>query len=263
MTDIDLIHKYIHSLKRRSLAENTLSKRSRSLKLFAEEVGLNADREAVEEWLDRRELSAKSRACWLSTLHCFYAWAIGAGHLKEDPTARIRPPKLRRRLPRPVTDKELTRLLDGANSKQRAMILLASLAGLRCCELASLRTEDVLLSEGLLRVVGKGDRERVIPMHQDIAAALQRLPAPSNGLVFGGMNANAVSHALGGHIHKMGITGGGHRLRHTFASNLYRSSRDLRMVQDVLGHESPQTTAIYCAFSPEAASTAIRALKVG
>lgn len=263
MTDIDLIHKYIHSLKRRSLAENTLSKRSRSLKLFAEEVGLNADREAVEEWLDRRELSAKSRACWLSTLHCFYAWAIGAGHLKEDPTARIRPPKLRRRLPRPVTDKELTRLLDGANSKQRAMILLASLAGLRCCEIASLRVEDVLLSEGLLRVVGKGDRERAIPAHPDVLKALARLPQPSGEFVFGQMSAGAVSHAIGGLMHKLGILGGAHRLRHWNATRLYAQTHDLRLVQECLGHASPATTAIYAGWDQAAARVAVRALKVG
>jgi len=262
MTDTDLIFKYLHSLKRRNLAENTLDKRGRSLKLFAAEVGFAADRDAIETWLDRRDLVAKSRAWWLSTLHCFYVWAIGAGHLKDDPTARIRAPKLRRRLPRPVTDKELTRLLDGATSKLRAMILLASLAGLRCCEIGSLRVEDVLVGEGLLRVVGKGDRERAIPAHPEVLKALARLPEPSGEFVFGGMSAGAVSHAIGGLMHKLEIAGGAHRLRHYFATAVYRKGLDLRLTQELMGHASPATTAVYALADMHRASSIVGSLRV-
>jgi len=263
MKDTDLVRKWTRAQERRGLAVLTIDKRRRSLLMFAEQVGFDCTREQVEDWLDGRELSSKSRAVWLSHLGCFFRWAQGEGLLSSDPTARIRPPKLRRRLPRPVTDKELTRLLDGANSKQRAMILLASLAGLRCCEVASLRVEDVLLTEGLLRVVGKGNRERAIPAHPDVLAALARLPEPSGEFVFGGMSAGAVSHAIGGLMHKLGILGGAHRLRHWSATRLYAQTHDLRLVQEVLGHASPATTAIYAGWDQMAARTAIRALKAG
>lgn len=262
MKPADLVRKYVRAQERRGLSLNTIDKRRRSLLMFAEQVGFDADRDAIEDWLDSRELAPKSRAVWLSHLGCFFRWAVGEGLLPADPTARIRAPKLRRRLPRPVTDKELTRLLDGATSKLRAMILLASLAGLRCCEIGSLRVEDVLVGEGLLRVVGKGDRERAIPAHPEVLKALARLPEPSGEFVFGGMSAGAVSHAIGGLMHKLEIAGGAHRLRHYFATAVYRKGLDLRLTQELMGHASPATTAVYALADMHRASGIVGSLRV-
>jgi site-specific recombinase XerD len=257
-----LVHKWVRAQQRRGLAELTIDKRRRSLLMFAEQVGFDCTRDQIEDWLDGRKLSSKSRAVWISHLGCFFRWALSESLLPTDPTARIKPPKLRRRLPRPVTDKELTRLLEGANSRQRAMILLASLGGLRCCELSSLRVEDVL-PEGLVRVVGKGDRERAIPLHPDAAKALAALPEASGDLVFGGASPGAVSHEIGRLMHKLDIAGGAHRLRHWNATRLYAQTHDLRLVQECLGHASPATTAIYAGWDQAAARVAVRALKVG
>ena len=256
----DLIDQYARHQKRRGLSPNTIDKRSRSLSLFDTEVGLaSATREDVEDWLDGRLLAAKSRSVSISHLACFYAWASAEGHLEHDPTARIQPPKLRRRLPRPVTDKELERLLAGTGPKLRAMLLLASLAGLRCCEIAGLEADDVMVAEGLVRVIGKGDKERVLPLHPDVAKALRALPLPAEGSVFS-MSAGAVSHAIGGHIHSLGIQGGAHRLRHWHATRLYALTHDLRLVQELLGHASPATTAIYAGWDQAAARSAVRSL---
>ena len=143
----------------------------------------------------------------------------------------------------------MTRLLDGATSKLRAMILLASLAGLRCCEVASLRVEDVLVGEGLLRVVGKGDRERAIPAHPEVLKALAALPEPSGEFVFG-MSAGAVSHAIGGLMHKLGIRGGAHRLRHWNATRLHAQDPRPTSGPRVPRAQRPATTAIYAGSAP-------------
>jgi len=258
----DLIHRYVRAMTRRGLSPNTIDKRRRSLLMFAEQVGFDATREQIEDWLDQRGLAPKSRAVWISHLGVFYRWAVSEGLLPSDPTSRIRAPKLRRRLPRPVTDKELTKLLASAAPRTRAMLLLASLAGLRCCEIATLKVDDVL-AEGLLRVVGKGDKERVIPTHPEVTKALAALPMPSEGPVFGQTTAGAVSHALGEYIHGLGVAGGAHRLRHWMATRVYAETHDLRLVQELLGHASPATTAIYAGWDQAAARTAVRALKVG
>ena len=255
-----MIDAYVRSMRRRGLATNTIDKRARNLTLFAQEVGLDTNRDAIEDWLDSRGLSSKSRALWLSTLHCFYTWAIFEGLMTEDPTARIKAPRTRRRLPRPVTDAELKSVLKGTNPRLRAMLLLASLAGLRCCEIAALAREDIL-PDGLLRVLGKGNKERVLPLHPDISAALEALPMPSQGSLFG-TTAGAVSKALGDHMHGVGVAGGAHRLRHHFATAVYRSSLDIRLTQELLGHASVATTSIYASADMRKAAGVVGALKI-
>lgn len=261
---MDLIALYGQSQTRRGLSPATVEKRNRYLRLFASEAGLDSDREGVESWLDRYD-SAKSRATVLSHLHSFFQWGCDENHFTADPTAKIRAPKLGRRLPRPLADDELGKLLANATPKVRAMLLLGCLGGLRRAEIAGLTREDVLEFQGLLRVLGKGNKERLVPLHDDVREALELLPMPKSGPIFrqrGGarMKPDDVGHAVGDFIHSLEMSGGSHRCRHTFASAALRACHNIRTVQELMGHEDIRSTAIYSAYDQQAGREAVAAL---
>jgi site-specific recombinase XerD len=153
--------------KRRGLSAETLRVRRIVLRDFAAWLRgsdiLTATRADVNAWLDAKSLTARSRSKYLSHLHCFYDFAIAEGMSDSDPTAQITRPKNRRLLPRPVGDNDLAFVLKTAPTKERAMLSLAAFAGLRCMEIAALRTEDVLVDRSppmLVVADGKGGRQR-------------------------------------------------------------------------------------------------------
>ena len=264
----DPIADYVRSMRRRSLAKATIDKRERSLRLFESEVGLAATREQVEDWLDSRDLCAKSRSVWLSHLHTFYAFCLAEGLADADPTAKIRPPKLRRGLPRPISDGDLARALEAASPLLRLWLLLGAYEGLRACEIAGLAREDLMASEGLLRVVhAKGGHERVVPLHPDVLAAVEALALPARGALFRNrysarVTPGSVSHQLGDLLRGLGIESTPHSTRHRFASQVYQSSLDLRLTQELMGHASPATTSIYAAADMRKAAAVVGGLKV-
>ena len=170
----DLIDGFALDQQRRNLSPTTIDKRTRCLRLYAREAGLEANREALQTFLDGRGLSPKSRSVWLSHLASFYRWGVSEGHFSEDPTTGIRAPKVPRKLPRPMPAHELAKALESATALQQAWLLLGALGGLRCKEIAGLRREDILESDGLIRVVEtKGGTERMTPLHPKVLAALK------------------------------------------------------------------------------------------
>jgi integrase/recombinase XerC len=262
----DLIELYRLHMRRRGLSPATIDKRSRCLALFDAEVGLNCTTEQVEAWLDGRSLTAKSRSVWLSHLACFYDWANSRGRLKASPVKDIDRPRLHRQLPRPMSHADITKALKGAPPTMRLWLLLASLEGLRCMEIAGLRRSDIL-PDGQLRIRGKGGHERLVPIHPEVAQAMEEVKMSARGPLFRGvkgtqLNAGDISHHIGRHLRERGLKGGAHQLRHSFATSLYQSTKDLRLTQEMLGHSSPTTTAIYCAPNLDAARAAVSALKV-
>lgn len=264
----DLIAGYRRDMERRGLAHATVDKRVRCLRLFQGDSGFATTKEELEAWLDGRGLVAKSRSVWLSHLSCFYQWAVDEGHLEIDPTARIQRPKLRRKLPRPIPDKDLRKALANADPRMRCWLLLGALAGLRCQEIAGLTVEDVMEEDGILRVVeAKGGTERMVPIHGDIVEALRALPMPARGPVFRGIRgrvtAGDVSHKTGDYLHGLGITSTPHALRHWYATEVYRSTLDLRLTQELMGHKSVTSTEIYARADMQKAGVAVRALRIG
>jgi integrase/recombinase XerC len=193
----------------------------------------------------------QTRNWHLYVLRSFYKWAIEYGHLEKDPTAFMRLGHCPRPLPRPIPDKELLAALDQADDRMQCWLLLGCLQGLRCQEIAGLTREDVLEENMMLRIVhGKGGRERQLALHPDVLDALERYGMPARGPIFlradgWRYTANYVSHVVSTHLHDAGSDSTAHTLRHWFASKAYSSSRDLRLVQELLGHSSPTTTAVY------------------
>jgi site-specific recombinase XerD len=260
---MDAIAGFTLDQRRRGLAINTTRARERALRLFERDLGLDATREQIEDWLDGRNLCAKSRAVMLSHLGCFYTWRGG-----ENPVAQIRPPKLHRGLPRPIPDKDLTRALAKATPLLRAWLLLGALEGLRCQEIAGLAREDLSESEGLLRVVeAKGGNERMVPLHAKVLEALKAYGMPERGPLFLNrfhqrVSPGDVSHQLGDYLRSLGIASTPHSLRHAFATAVYRSSLDLLLTQSLLGHRSPTSTVVYASADMGKAAGIVGAISV-
>lgn len=263
-----LIAAHLLHMRRRNLAHSTIDVRRRRLERFNAFAPLNsADSSDVERFLDSRQLGAKSTYDWLSHLSSFYRWAIDHGHLACDPTARVPRPRLRRNLPRPIDTGDLQVALEMATPEMRAWLSLMAFAGLRCVEVARLEVDSILWADKLLRVEGKGDRERLVPMHDEIARVLRSLHLPNRGRVFrrprgGGYPAAQISREVSLYFTSLGMPETAHQLRHWFGTSIYRASRDLRVAQELLGHASPTTTAIYAEWSREEGRQAIDRLEL-
>lgn len=248
--------------RRRGLMASTMRRRHSSLILFAEWLNadlLTATEDHIERFLDTRkerhgdgQAGSRTRYRWLSDLHMFYTWAVRTGQEgATDPTLNIDRPKLRRLLPRPISDGNLSVALALADRRMRAMLLCAHLGGARCGDIAHLTREDVLDAAAPPVIVwhGKGDKDRVVPLHPDLAAALLSLPMPGSGAVFRHlglpMTPMRVSKETNEFLHSHGITDTMHSLRHWAGTHFLAATGNLRATQEFLGHESPETTAIY------------------
>lgn len=273
----DLLAGWNADQRRRGLMPRTIERRADMVARFtrwaggAEHLG-DMTAEDVDEFLDSRRtrdgqpIGSRTRYCYLSCLGCFYGWAVRYGHLDTNPATDIDRPKLRRTLPRPIADADLAHALACSTGQHKLWLLLAAYAGLRCAEIAGLHRDDILHDLDMLRVLGKGAKERLVPMHPLIAEAFATWPMPrTNRTVFtrpsGGRWTDAGLSAAGSdHLHDLGIDATLHQLRHWFGTRTLRQCGNIRTVQELMGHASPTTTAIYTAFCNEDGRAAVLAL---
>lgn len=260
---------YIRHLQRRHLATSTIDRYSTDLTAFRRWLDGRPVTEVatddIERFLDARKLGARARYRWLSELSGFYRWLVDEGHAANDPTARISRPHVGRTIPRPISDDDLARALDVAEPTMRAWLALAAYAGLRCIEIARLQGEDY--HGGRLRVLGKGSKERIVPVHPFLADVLRRSPAQGRGPMWRRSNgqpvsASQVSHDVAGFLSAIGVNATAHSLRHWAGTNAYAATRDLRAVGDFLGHAHTDTTAGYTALVPGSVDEAVDGLPV-
>jgi integrase len=193
----------------------------------------------------------------------YLRWLVLAGLREEDPTAvLVRPQHLNDRLPRPLADADVAHAMATAGQPERAWIALAAFCGLRCCEIAPLAVEDIV--EGtvpFLRIIGKGGRQRIVPLPVSVLAELRDAGMPRRGHIFtrmdgqpGPPSATRVSERLAKCLREAGVNGTGHQLRHRFGSALYAATKDPYLVAEVMGHRSTETTKGYVAINPSAAA---------
>lgn len=249
----DVVAAWCAQMRRRGLSAGTIEARRRLLRRWWDHVDdvWSVDHLALEDWIDSLGMrAASSRYAVVSHLHAFYRWAMRAGITTNDPTLMVERPKLQQRLPRPIHPTDLALALFTGDAQMRAAIMLAATSGLRCCELARLRWDDV--HDGEARVLGKGSKERVVPVHPMTIDVLEQLDRTSV-FVFDGWQTRSLAHPglrasqlLNRHMRSLGISATAHSLRHYAGSEaLQASGGDLRAVQELLGHASPATTSLY------------------
>lgn len=219
-------------------------------------------RELVAQ-LHKGGLAGRSIARLLSAVRGLYAYLIREAVCQHDPAAGIRPPKGPRKLPKVLDVDRAQQLLDSpvaddfSSCRDHAILELLYSSGLRLSELVGLNIVDVDLAQGLVVVLGKGNKQRMLPVGSQAVAAVERWLAVRGQVkshdqaLFIGVRGRrmspqlvrervrlAGSRDLGQHLHP-------HMLRHSFASHILESSHDLRAVQELLGHADISTTQIY------------------
>lgn len=234
---------------------------------------LTATHEDVQTFLASRRLAARARYSYISTVHSFYRWLIREELADRDPTLRVDRPKLPKSLPRPISEPDLRRALAAADTRMTAWLCLVGYQGLRCAEVAGLQKRDLLLDHEppmLVVSAGKGQKQRLLPLNPRTHEALIACGLPRRGAVFTRLDRpgknlpirpRAVSDGISKFLRDLGIDATAHQGRHRFGTKFYAATKDLRLTQEMLGHASPQTAAIYVAFAPTDAVDAIRGLE--
>jgi integrase/recombinase XerD len=287
-------------LVQKGLAENTLSAYSADLKDFLsfllDRLGDNKPENVSSGGADllgtvteqmlflyivhvrRKGLGGRSLARHLSALRGFFAFAREEGVLEEDPARFLENPKLVRNLPEVLTRKEMEALLavpdlsDKLGFRDRTMLELLYASGLRVSELCSLRALDFDPQTNLLRVFGKGSKERFVPMHAQAAGFLQDyirhwrpLFAPKEPVLFLNRSGNGLSRVgvwklVQRYARMAGIhcAISPHTFRHSFATHLLEGGADLRSLQLLLGHADISATEIYTHVGQERATSVHR-----
>ncbi|MET0802098.1 MAG: site-specific tyrosine recombinase XerD [Actinomycetota bacterium] len=216
---------------------------------------------------DERPYRATSVARSLSSVKSFHRFLVRDGVTDSDPARDIAQPKLPRPLPHPLTVEEIGRLLDApdrqtpAGLRDRAILELLYGAGLRVSELTGLDVDDVDLEEGAVRVLGKGGKEREVPLgryaRESVAAYLTRarptlVTGSARGALFLNQRGGRLSRQSCDRMVRSAVRVAGidrhvslHTLRHSFATHLLEGGADVRVVQELLGHASVATTQIY------------------
>jgi len=205
----------------------------------------------------------------ISALHTYFGFLVAEGVLVDDPSDRLETPRRGRRLPDVLTSREMEALLEAPRVehplawRDRALVELGYGAGLRVSELCSLEVGDLLLGEGLVRVTGKGNKQRLVPIGRKLVGVLSVYLETTRARLDRGnprSRGRLLLNARGGPLSRVGAWGivrrlvrlagirkrvTPHTLRHSFATHLLEGGADLRAVQEMLGHADLSTTQIY------------------
>ncbi len=258
------------------LSKNTLAAYRQDLSDLAAwlygtgQPGLTA---ALPEQLSRyfserfRQIRATTANRRLSSMRRYYGWLLNQGLRSDDPCLLLKSAKRPARFPKAPIESQVEALLNApdtdtaAGLRDRAMLEMMYAAGLRVSELILLRSVDVSLNDGIVRVIGKGDKERLVPIGEEALSWLSRYLRESRGLLLSGKTSNALfvteramamtRQGFWKMIKRYGVKAGlqmslsPHTLRHAFATHLLNHGADLRVVQMLLGHADISTTQVY------------------
>lgn len=275
MTKRDPITTYREWMQVRRLSPPMISRRCATLRTAEAFTGkpiLRLTADDVTALVRRgrnRGLADSTIYVYAGHLRAFFEWARRNGLTRQNPVDSAAVPRRPRYLPRPIADGPLQLAIDTATPRTRVMLLLAFLGGLRACEVARLRREDILdrMDPPQMLIHGKGDKPRAVPLSDALLMELDRYGLPKRGPVIrrhdgqpGPVSVSVVCKDTNEHLHSLGIPDTFHSLRHAAATALYRETKDIRLVGDVLGHSSPSVTAIYAAWAREDAPAAMQRL---
>ncbi|AYC31991.1 site-specific tyrosine recombinase XerD [Pseudomonas cavernae] len=275
--DHPLIDRFLDALwLEKGLSEHTRAAYRSDLAHFngwLQERGLElpeAGREVILDhlaWRLSEGYVARSTARFLSGLRGFYRYLLREGLIVNDPTLQVDLPQIGRPLPKSLSEADVEALLaapelgEPIGLRDRAMLEVLYACGLRVTELVSLTLEQVNLRQGVLRVFGKGSKERLVPLGEEAMVWIERYMREARPFLLDGKPSDVLFPSLrGGQMtrqtfwhrikHQAGVAGIGkalspHTLRHAFATHLLNHGADLRVVQMLLGHSDLSTTQIY------------------
>lgn len=216
-----------------------------------------------------KTMTRSSLATYHSHIKAWFAWLVRVDYRTDDPCAKVKAPKVNKRLPRPVTNREFQAIFAvTVHRRTHMMLLLAAWQGLRVHEIAKIRGEDVNLLDRQLRVVGKGGVDAILTLDERVAAEAVRYPRkgywfPAHRGLDGHVNARSVSNILGDVFDRAGVDGGAHRLRHWYATTLLNGGvANIRDVQGMMRHASIQSTELYTAINTDRQKAAQAALSL-
>lgn len=254
----------------RAMSSNTVTSYCSDISHFLQTTGVEPDKVSPEDITSYLEtcaiVSKRTQARFLSAFRSFFGWLVLEGIITDNPCDSIDSPKLGRYLPSVLSVQEVLQILDSVDLstvqgiRDKAILEVLYGCGLRVSEAVGLKLSGLYFDEGLLRVTGKGNKERIVPLVGTIADALKDYlsvrPCPSDSasddIVFLNRFCRTLSRqsvfkmirkqALIAHVFKELSP---HTFRHSFATHLIENGADLRAVQEMLGHESITTTEIY------------------
>lgn len=243
-------------------AETTIADRRELLTRVASDLGLlhNVTGDQLSSWLGRPGWSAQTRSTYFGHLHGYFLWALRAGHIDTDPMLHLKRPRVPKRAPRPAREESYRRMLRHPDRRWRVATVLAGRAGLRASEIARARRQDIDADD--LRVLGKGGRVDVLPTHPDVWRMVSDLPPgplirTDNGRTY---TPGAISSAYKQAASWLDINLTLHPLRHLYATTLLRQGVNLRIVQQLMRHQSLATTEIYTEVTDQERRLAIHTL---
>ncbi|AEV32105.1 tyrosine recombinase XerD [Owenweeksia hongkongensis DSM 17368] len=261
----------------RGMSPNTIAAYKRDLKKLRENLEEEkpdplkiqlADLQGLITTLAEEGISAKSQARLISALRTFYKYLLFEDLITIDPTEMLESPKVGRKLPDFLSLKEVEKIIDAVDMskdeahRNRAIMETLYGCGLRVSELTNLRISDLFFKESIIRVTGKGDKERLVPInklaqkhigiYREEVRVHQTVARGHEDFVFLNRRGKQLTRAMIFHIVKTLTVSAGirksvspHTFRHSFATHLVEGGADLRAVQEMLGHESITTTEIY------------------
>jgi len=219
-------------------------------------------------WLNEKEISPRTQARTISGIKSFYKYLMVEGKVTSDPTSLLESPKIGRKLPDVLSIEEIDHLIDGVDldksegQRNKAMLETLYSCGLRVSELVSLKITNLYFDQGFIRVEGKGNKERLVPVSGKAVEEVERymsgyrkrlnVAKDSENILFLNRRGQKLSRVMvftiiKGLAKKTGLQKSisPHTFRHSFATHLINGGADLRAVQEMLGHESILTTEIY------------------
>lgn len=266
-----LLRDYRNYLKiERTMSRNTVASYCSDMEMFLAAVPVEVkdiSPSDIEDYLQGRTgISKRSQARILSSLRSFFSWLVIEGVITDNPCDKVDSPKLGRFLPDVLSVEEVSAILDSVDvstwqgKRDRAILEVLYGCGLRVSEAVELKISCLYFDEGFIRIIGKGNKERLVPAGEMAADAvneyLEHRPSPydakSDDLVFLNRFGRSLSRqSMFKMIKKQALIAdvrkeiSPHTFRHSFATHLVENGADLRLVQEMLGHESLTTTEIY------------------
>lgn len=252
----------------RAMSPNTVDSYLSDLQEFfsATEADPSAvDKDMIVDYLAGRDVTGRSQARMLSSFRSFFSWMQLSSMREDNPSESIDFPKLGKYLPTVLSVEEVEAIIDSVDSKStfgrrdRAILEVLYGCGLRVSEASDLRISDLFFAQEFIRVIGKGDKQRIVPIGESAMDAvteyLEERIEPAKGyedILFLNKNGKSLSRiSIFNLVKKQAMAAGvnkeisPHTFRHSFATHLIENGADLRVVQEMLGHESILTTEIY------------------